>query len=272
MAKLQAIVKSLDKVAESYHDLYEKQDDDTYRLNVDGVPIDKKAVDEQKTKVAEFRTNNTKLLKENEELKNQLNAFGGLEAKEAKALLETKRKVEEKALIEKGEIEQLVDNRTETMRQQYESQIKKLGESVKERDDGLKARDNDIYQLKVEAAMNESINNNKIKPKAGAHQDIRQRFLHAWRMDEKEKKLVAYDTNGNPVYNESGSELINPKDWLKKLAGDAPHLFEASSGSGAPGSEYVGTGNSQISMADQKAFNDNLEAIRDGKVTVGIKE
>ena len=177
MAKLQAIVKSLDKVAESYHDLYEKQDDDTYRLNVDGVPIDKKAVDEQKTKVAEFRTNNTKLLKENEELKNQLNAFGGLEAKEAKALLETKRKVEEKALIEKGEIEQLVDNRTETMRQQYESQIKKLGESVKERDDGLKARDNDIYQLKVEAAMNESINNNKIKPKAGAHQDTKHTCL-----------------------------------------------------------------------------------------------
>ena len=110
MPKLKFIVKDLDAVDEIHKELYEEVDGE-FRLNVDSVPVDKDAVKKQKDKVEEFRNNNTKLLKENEKLIKKLESYSGLDVNEAKELLKTKKQVEEKALIDKGEIEQLVNNR-----------------------------------------------------------------------------------------------------------------------------------------------------------------
>ena len=85
----------------------------------------------------------------------------------------------------------------------------------------------------------------------------------------KEGKAVPHDSKGNVIFGDGNSDPMDVSEWVKGLTESAPHLFNASTGSGSQhGSSFNGTSNTvsrdvfnSMSQQDRSKF-----AIDGGKV------
>lgn len=264
---LKAFVSSLDDVPESLRDAYVKTDDG-FVLDVD----DK----EFKQKISEFRDNNialrhqvdaTKGMQEElEQLKKLAKDYDGLDPEKARAALQRIEEIEEQHLLDAGKLDEVVSQRTERMRQDYEGRLeaytKKMEElsGAAERFKGLYS--NTVIESGLQKAVSEVA---RVRP--GAMQDILHRGRTIWSVDE-EGNPVPRDAQGNVRYGKDGKEPISMKEWAEGLVLDAPYLFEGSAGGGSTSGRGEGGSVGRVSSADQDAINSNLEAIAAGKVEV----
>ncbi len=115
---LKSVVKVLDEVPEALREHYVEQNGE-FVLNSDAVD-----------RVREFRATNINLLKAQDGLKTQLlelqtrlSAFDGMNADEVKALMARKDQLENKSLLEKGEVEKFVEKKLGEQAQNYERRI-----------------------------------------------------------------------------------------------------------------------------------------------------
>lgn len=237
-----------------------KEKDGKFFLDLDGDVVPKGDLNE-------FRNNNIELLKEKEKLMKDLAKYEGLDINEIKDALKLKQQKEDQKLIDAGKVDELVEQKVERMRQDFEGKNTALQASL---DDLIGERDkldsqlsNVLIDSQIQAAVNEVG-----KPRSGAMQDILNRGRSLFKLQDGTPVPVGAD--GNPIYAKDGKTVMTFKEWAVGLQENAGYLFESASGGGSFGNSNNNnnSGGSTIRRNDTEAFGRNLEDIAKGKVVV----
>ena len=112
-------VSKIDEVEERFRDLYSEQNGKFVLQpdlieGIDNIPGLTSALEKERKSARD----SAKALKQIQE------KYGDLDPDEAKAALDLKRQHDEKKLLDSGEIDKLVSQRTESMKKDYEKQLK----------------------------------------------------------------------------------------------------------------------------------------------------
>jgi len=227
--KLKLVVDSLEGMDESIKALYEKGDDGKFHLTVDGLE-DNTGL---KKKAEELLNEKKKLTADYKALEEKLKSFEGLDPEDAKKAAETARKLREKELIDKGDIDELVNQRTAAMKKDHESQFNQVSENlakVKAENEKLRESLNGII---IDKGIMEAVTAAGV-PRKEALQDIIGRARNAWRVDE-DGQPKAYGKDGTVRYGKDAKKEMTMAEWAEELVQTAGHLFEENRGGGAKG-------------------------------------
>ena len=147
MLKFKLDKEAFDKLNEVEQTFYAMAGDG-YQLQVDGAT--------DKSKLDEFRASNVDLLKQQE-------AFKGVDLDKYRKLEEQERKLRDKELIDKGEFDTLVLERTNSMSADYQSKIDNLTNQLNE----SSAASNKMQaKFEIEGAATKAFGEHKINPDA----------------------------------------------------------------------------------------------------------
>ena len=222
---LQPVLDSLDGVDENLAQYYVEQDG-KYRLNVEGG----------------FKTNDeigslTKALNSEREsrskLEKQLKKFEGIDdPAEAKKALETMANLDQKKLIDAGEVEKVKAEVQKAM----QGKIDELEQQVQQKESTLR---NELIGGRFARSK-------FLSEKVAAPPDlIEAKFKDSFTVEEG--KVVAKDQHGNPIYSkDKPGELADFDEALGLLIEQYPNrdiIMKKPTGSGAPGSRGQHTGN-----------------------------
>lgn len=260
---LKLMLESAAQIPEGFEKAYEEKNGKFYlKLDEDVVP---------KKDLGEFRDNNIQLMKEKDALAKQLQKFDGVNLEEYQEALKLKQAAAEKKLLEQGDVEKLVQTRTERMRSDFDGQTQALNAKIQ----GLEEERNGLSQQlssvlidsQIQAAVNEVG-----RPREGAMQDIMNRGRSLFKLQDGEPVPVGND--GKPIYGKDGKAPMTFVEWATGLQETAGFLFESATGGGSQGNRSS-TGGAQstkvIAPNDPVAFGDNLESIAKGETTVAVQ-
>lgn len=259
---LDEFLKTLEGLDKEYHQFYEKKDDG-YHLKL-RVKSGKKDDDtaELRKKQAEFRDNNIRLQRELDDAKRRLQLFDGVdpeEAAKAKKLLAGLQEEEERALIKEGKIDEVVRRRMAAAQAESDKQTKAL---AKARDEAV-ARETDLRSkygaLRIDTEVAGALGKaGKLRPTAQTDALLRARSVFTL---DQEDNLVP-NAGGTVRYNKKG-EPMTVEDFATSLFEEAPHLFEAPAGGGAPGAG--GKGGAPAKNAEGKIVLRNPDPMTMGR-------
>jgi hypothetical protein len=231
------------ELPEVMQDAYEKKDDGVYYLTgVDGM-VPKKKVDE-------FRETSRKTQTELEKAMEQLKQFEGVDLEHIKAIQEKAKAMEEKQLIEAGDIDKIVEERVKPIVSQVNNEKSDLQQALDtvNRQLGILKIDNRASELAVAAGVEKS-----------ALPDVITRANRTFKIVEGKTK--ALDADGKPVYGADGiTPMSLDNTWMESLKKDAPHLFRPPQGTGAePGAgSRPGSGQDPSSMSAVQKIGEGL--------------
>lgn len=225
---LKASVDSLEGLSDDVKGLYEKDETSgKFVIQVDGlVP---------KARLDEFRNNNI-------ELQNNLKKYTdlGVDVEELKKAKETQRLLEEKKLIEAGEIDRVVEGRVGALKKEHENEVGKLKSNLQVANDKLTL-------LMIDNAARKSATDAGVLSSAVDDVILRVKSLFSI----KEGQVIA-EKDGELVYGKDGTKPLSVDEYVKSLKETATHLFEASTGSGNKGIGFKGGQNTGNMTANQK--------------------
>jgi hypothetical protein len=231
------------ELPELMQDAYEKKDDGVYYLTgVDGM-VPKKKVDE-------FRETSRKTQSELEKAMEQLKQFEGVDLEHIKAIQKKAQELEEKKLIDAGDIDKIVEERVKPIVTQINTEKSDLQKNLDmvNRQLGILKIDNRASELAVAAGVEKS-----------ALPDVITRANRTFKIVDGKTK--ALDGEGKPVYGADGiTPLSLDSSWMETLKKDAPHLFRPPQGTGAePGSgSRPGSGADPSSMSAVQKIGEGL--------------
>lgn len=208
----------LTEVPEAQRSLYVKRDGFLF-LDVDG------AVDSDVH--SEFRNNNRDILR----------LLGVSDVATAKTRLEQLKDIDPAThaeLVKKvkdyeagkaPKIEELLSERTESMKKDYEKNTLAKDGEIK----GLRTK---LEKHLIDDALATAAAQKGVTP--AAIEDVKLRGRSIFRLDGEE--VVAVDTMGKQMYGKDGKPL-SILEWMDRLATEAKHLFEPNKGGGAGGNK-----------------------------------
>ena len=189
-----------------------------------------KAADEQ---VQGLKTKNTELIQANKDLKTELGGIKsqleGVDLTAVKELLNKAGQDEELKLIAEGKIDEVIQKRTEKMRQEHE----RLISTEKQRADKAEAYANKFKQSVVQGQIVQAAVELGALNEATA--DIAFLAQSQFSLDEN-GKAVAIDANGEVIIGKDGTNPLSPKEWVEGLREKKAYFWPKANGSGAPGS------------------------------------
>lgn len=241
---LKARINALSEVPEALQSFYTQQGDE-FILAVEGMV--------SKDKLDEFRDNNIALKKQMDEFTAK---FGSIDPEKYRTLLEKEQKERDKKLIDAGKVDELVAERVNAMKADYEKQVKTIT-------DERSRLTSQLEGLVIDNAIRDAAAKSGVR--ATAIDDVLLRGRMLYRLEDgkavpKDGDKVIFGKNGDPM------EI---SEWVGTLTERAPHLFEQSQGGGAPKGGAGGQGNAgKISRDDSKGFLANLDNIASGKTQV----
>ena len=205
---LKYLVEKLEDVAEEHRALYIPSNG-KFVLQVEGAV--------GKDKLEEFRNNNI-------QLQQQIDKFKNIDPAKHKELLELQRRLQEDELIEKGEVEKLVNLRVTTLKEQLEGQLNEANTK-------LTSANAQLGVLLVDNVVKDAAIQSGVHPMAVDDVLLRARGVYS----VVDGKPVAKDREGKTVYGSDGTTPMAPAEWVKGLQKTAPHLFQGFNGGGAGG-------------------------------------
>lgn len=257
--KLKSVVDTLESVPEALRELYAERDG-KFHLDLDGEP----SGFVPKGKLDEFRNNNVTLMKQLEELKGR--SLTPEELEEYKKIKEERQKMADKELIDKGDFEKLLEQRTSRMKSEYERQIQALQEATDAMEAELIEANEQLAGTLITSEISKAISAVGALRK-GAMDDVIARAQRVWTFEEG--KILPKDHEGTTIFGKDGKGPMSMPEWCQSLAESAPYLFESSQGGNANGNSQGGGGGLRvIPKGDAKAFASNLEGIAKGEVQV----
>ena len=218
-----------EKLSEELQALYKKEGDGNYYLDVD----ESDEIKAEKDKVKEFRTNNITLQKRVEEFERK---FKDVDPEEFSKLKQKFQDIEDKKLLEEGEIDKLVEQKTERMVQDYEAQITALSDDNERLNGELLKVNERLNSEVIDSRITKSISNVGTVRK-GAMEDIVSRGRRTWKLAD-DGEPIATKADGTPLYGKDPKKPLSFDEWAEGLVTDAPYLFEPSEGlhsRGGPG-------------------------------------
>jgi hypothetical protein len=264
---LRAVVEDIEAVPESLRDEYIERDG-KWVLGVDGdLPgyVRSQMLADTNAKLAEFRDNNTKLLKRVDELEplrsqldelhQKLKTFEGIDPQEYMELKKRPPNEDNEAQLQKAvqaavaPLQKRVEELTERERAAEERE-RRAAEML-----ARKTLEGELTQIGLELGVDER-----------AIPDYVRRGLEIFRMDDGQIVAMNGDT---PVYSPMNPTApLTVEEWAQGLMDDAPHLFKGSGGGGAePDRDTRPAPRKQIEN-DPLEFGRNLEGIARGDVRV----
>ena len=205
---LKYIIDSLDGLDQGVASLYE-QADGKFRLNVEGVA--------PREKLDEFRNTNIDLMK-------KLDSYKDFDVAKYTTLLDLEKRVSAKDLIDAGKVDEVVQTRIQSMRVEHEQTVEQLNKQ-------LNKSNKQLESLLIDSAVRVQAMSQGVIPTA--IDDVMLRARTQFKIVEG--RAVPH-VDDKPVYGKDGVNPMSVEEWISGLAKNAPHLFEASQGSGAQGS------------------------------------
>lgn len=242
---LKARIKSLSEVPEALQGFYTEQNGE-FVLAVDGMV--------SKEKLDEFRDNNVALKRQAEELAAKLQ---GVDLDKYRELVDREQKERDKKLIDAGQFEQLLNERTAAMKADFEKQVKAMSDEKGKLSGQLEG-------LLIDNAIREAAAKSGVR--ATAVDDVLLRGRAMFKLVDGKATAMNGDS---PQFGKDGNPL-GISEWVSGLTDAAPHLFEPSNGGGAPkaGGNPAPNQPGKVSRDDSAAFLANLDGIATGKVSV----
>lgn len=190
--------------------------------------------------------------------KEQLGAFKGVDPTKYNEMLAHEQQIQEGKLIAEGKVEELLALRTQALR----DNLTKETETHKSRADTLQAQ---LDKLVIDNAVQAAAAKHGVKK--GAVEDVLFRARTIFKAHDGQ--AVAYQGE-NPMYGKDGVTLLGIEEWIQGLPALAPHLFEESRGTSAPGggAPKPVAGPGTVTRADPNAIIQHLDAIAKGKIRV----
>lgn len=224
MLKFKLDQDSFSKLNEVEQSFY-AQAGEGYQLQVEGAA--------DKSKLDEFRSTNVELLKQQEKYK-------GVDLEKYRNLEEQERKLRDKELIEKGEFETLVAERTNAISSDYQAKIDNL---TKQLNNVSSQHSSVISKYEIEGAAAKAFGEHKISPDAydAVLSQIKSKFsIDNGKVIAKEGDTILTGANGNLTISE--------------FVAAQPDIFKI------PSSGGKGTGNDNAGGVDQAAARRNAYA------------
>lgn len=199
-------------------------------------------------KIAEFRENNVKVVKERDELVGVLAQYeqvtgvtsddlneGKLSdfAKVLTTLRETEKQVKDGQLIASTSLEEAAQARVTEVTTSFKGQ---LADSAKERDawkDRATAAERKADSMQVENTIRLAASDPDVAMLDKAVAYVLPQALQTFKVDEG--KIVPKSTDGTILYGSDGVTPMTAKEWLLKQREDNDFLFQGSKGGGASG-------------------------------------
>lgn len=206
-------------------------------------------------KITEFRENNVKLSQERDELVGKVSQYeqvtgvslddlgeGKLSdfAKMLESLRETKKKVDDGALVENTSLEEAAASRVTEVTNNFKAQ---LAEMAKERDahkERAKSAEERANQMMVENSIRLAASDPDVAMLDKAVGLVLPSAFKTFRIEEG--KLVPKTGDGTVIYGSDGVTPMTVKEWLLKQRDDNEFLFKGSKGGGAAGSDQKNSG------------------------------
>ena len=172
-----------------------------------------------KTKLDEFRSNNVKLMKDMESLTTK---FEGIDVDAYKDMVGKQEQLKNKKLIDAGKIDELLDEKTKSMREVHNKELEKTTQVNQSLQDQLATLviDNAVRDSALKAGVVET-----------GMDDILLRSKAIFSL--KDGKAVPTDNAGNTIFGHGTSEPMSVNEWVNAQMDVAPHLFKSSSGGGS---------------------------------------
>ena len=192
--------------------------------------------------VAGLKNKNGELLGVNKTVKAELDTFksqfDGLDIAAVKGLIEQAGQSEEARLIAEGKIDEVIAQRTERLRGDYDTKL-----SAAEQNAATFAEKLAKYESKV---LSDSIRSAAIKAGAipEASSDIMLRAERVFTLDDNGEVV-------SKVYGKDGKTPLSLAEWMDDVRSEAPYLWPTPVGAGAQGSRNLGT--SQRQNLNEKA-------------------
>jgi hypothetical protein len=214
-------------------------------------------------KITEFRENNVKLSQERDGLVAKLTRYEQVTgvpieeastklsdfAKALESLRETKKRVDDGALVENTSLEEAAAARVTEVTNNLKSQLADMArdrDAQKER--ALKA-DQRADQMQVENSVRLAASDPDVAMLDKAVNLVLPQAFKVFRVDEN-GRLSPKTSDGTIIYGSDGVTPMSIKEWLLKQRDDNEFLFKGSKGGGASGSDQKVAG--RLSAAELK--------------------
>lgn len=185
--------------------------------------------------VAGLKSKNSELLGKVKEAQSNLQRFDGIDPDAVRTILSKFASDEEAALLAKGEIDTVLNKRTERMR----SENAKLVKAEQEARERAEAKAGKLAARTLAGAIRDAALKAGALPEA--MEDIVLRGGGTWRLNDDGEPVAM---NGDEVVlGKDGKTPLTPQEWAESLRETAPHLWPKAQGTGAPGAS--GGGNRQ---------------------------
>ncbi len=221
---LKLVLDSLEGLSTEIAALYQKGADGKYHL-------DTEEDEGSKNKLKEFRDNNIALMKEKDALEKQIAKYG-VDPEKVIEMKKRLQEIEDKKMIEAGKIDELVNQKVERMRLDYEEQIKQIKIALDEKEQVIAKTTQKLSEVLIDSEITKAVNAvGTVKKEAMT--DVLSRGRQTWKLEDGKPVPKQGD---RLLYGKDGKESLTFEEWAQTLIIQAPFLFEASSGGGAGGS------------------------------------
>lgn len=191
------------------------------------------------------------------ELQETADKYKELDPEKAREALAKLAELEDKKLLDAGEIDKVVEKRTERLRADHEGQVKRFQDQQKtleQQNHQLKAQ---LANLQIDHAISRVVTTKRdlgINPVAIP--DIQRRAREVFNLDEK-GQIIPRRADGSIIYGKDPTQPMSMEEWLPSLRPEAPHYFMESGGAG--GGNDAGGGvpkkkRSEMSPSEKAAF------------------
>lgn len=256
---LKASYKKKEEIPEGQESLYAEKNG-IWVLQVEGM-LPKSSIDE-------FRKNNITLQKQIDTMKTELEKFKDVDPEKYASALETLQLLEEKKLMDAGKMEEVVAQRTERMKKDYDAKLEAATTQATEAQKKLGGVTGKLNTMILESAVVKGISS-AASPKKGAIVDIIGRAKSIFSVSD-EGAIEAKKDDGTPLFN-SESKPFTITDFAADLMKNAGYLFETSTGGDAHGNLNLSPGQSMVSKSqiDGKSVGtDTLKGLASGAIQV----
>ena len=192
----------------------------------------------------------------------QIDALGGIEALKGLGDAETIKRLselrkrfeadEQGKLLGEGKYDEWFDRRTEALRKDHASQLKKYEEKLAQRDEELSIATNALHSKVLETEVSSACNTVGVDP--GAFLDVQLRAERTFKYDLERKIPVMRDKDGGIVFGKDGKTPKTITEWLEDQKEVSRHWWPASRGGGATGSTPGNRVDGDLSNLDMRQY------------------
>lgn len=184
--------------------------------------------------VAGLKSKNSELLGKVKEAQTNLQRFDGIDPEAVRTILSKFASDEEAALLAKGEIDTVLNKRTERM-QADNAKVVKAEQEARAK---AEAKAGKLAARTLAGAIRDAALKAGALPEA--MEDIVLRGGGTWRLNDDGEPVAM---NGDEVVlGKDGKTPLTPAEWAESLRETAPHLWPKAQGTNAPGNGKAGGG------------------------------